>query len=130
MLHLEKLLERLKTVVRSFPQQRSVLQIIKPDLGTLDGLIKRGHLLGGDELFTNLGVGAQFELGVAYDRGVRGTQNYATAAMWYEKAAAQGFTEAIYNLGTLFDEGLGAPKDHVYPLQNQRLMLKFQKTLI
>jgi len=54
---------------------------------------------------------AQFELGVAYDWGSGVTQNYATAAIWYDKAAAQGLAEAKYNLATLFDEGLGAPKD-------------------
>lgn len=54
---------------------------------------------------------AQFELGVAYDWGAGVTQNYATAAIWYDKAAAQGLAEAKYNLATLFDEGLGAPKD-------------------
>ena len=59
---------------------------------------------------------AQFELGVAYDRGVGVTQNYATAEIWYEKAAAQGLIEAIFNLATLFDEGLSAPKDHAAAL--------------
>ena len=33
---------------------------------------------------------AQFELGVAYDRGLGVTQNHATAAGWYQRAAEQG----------------------------------------
>ena len=54
---------------------------------------------------------AQYELGVAYDRGIGVTQNYATAAGWYQRAAEQGLTDAQYNLATLFDEGLGTPRD-------------------
>ena len=54
---------------------------------------------------------AQYELGVAYDRGVGVTQNHATAAGWYQRAAEQGLTDAQYNLATLFDEGLGTQRD-------------------
>ena len=54
---------------------------------------------------------AQFELGVAYDRGLGVTQNHATAAGWYQRAAEQGLTDAQYNLATLYDEGLGTPRD-------------------
>ena len=54
---------------------------------------------------------AQYELGVAYDRGLGVTQNHATAAGWYQRAAEQGLTDAQYNLATLFDEGLGTPRD-------------------
>ena len=54
---------------------------------------------------------AQYELGVAYDRGLGVTQNHATAAGWYQRAAEQGLTDAQYNLATLFDEGLGTPHD-------------------
>jgi hypothetical protein len=54
---------------------------------------------------------AQYELGVAFDRGIGVTQNYATAASWYQRAAEQGLVAAQYNLATLFDVGLGAPMD-------------------
>ena len=54
---------------------------------------------------------AQYELGVAYDRGLGVTQNHATAAGWYQRAAEQGLTDAQYNLATLYDEGLGTPRD-------------------
>ena len=54
---------------------------------------------------------AQYELGVAYDRGLGVTQNHATAAGWYHRAAEQGLTDAQYNLATLYDEGLGTPRD-------------------
>ena len=56
---------------------------------------------------------AQYELGVAYDRGLGVTQNHATAAGWYQRAAEQGLTDAQYNLATLYDEGLGTPRDIV-----------------
>jgi len=54
---------------------------------------------------------AQYELGVAFDRGLGVTQNHATAAGWYQRAAEQGLTDAQYNLATLYDEGLGTPRD-------------------
>ena len=54
---------------------------------------------------------AQYELGVAYDRGLGVTQNHATAAGWYQRAAEQGLTDAQYNLATFYDEGLGTPRD-------------------
>ena len=54
---------------------------------------------------------AQYELGVAYDRGLGVTQNHATAAGWYHRAAEQGLTDAQYNLATFYDEGLGTPRD-------------------
>jgi len=56
-------------------------------------------------------VRAQFELATAYDRGHGVTQNFASAALWYQRAAEQGLREAQYNLAVLFDEGLGAPRD-------------------
>ena len=54
---------------------------------------------------------AQYELGVAYDRGLGVTQNHATAAGWYQRAAEQGLAGAQYNLATLHDEGLGTARD-------------------
>ena len=48
---------------------------------------------------------------MAYDRGLGVTQNHATAAGWYQRAAEQGLTDAQYNLATFYDEGLGTPRD-------------------
>ncbi len=56
-------------------------------------------------------VEAQYELGVAYDRGLGVTQNHATAAGWYQRAAEQGLADAQYNIATLYDEGLGTARD-------------------
>jgi TPR repeat protein len=38
-------------------------------------------------------------------------QDYAEARQWYEKAAAQGYAMAQYNLGLLYDNGDGVPQD-------------------
>jgi len=54
---------------------------------------------------------AQYELGVAYDRGIGVTQNFATAALWYRRAADQEMAVAQYNLATLYDVGQGTPRD-------------------
>jgi TPR repeat protein len=39
-------------------------------------------------------------------------QDYAQAAIWYRKAAEQGSAEAQFNLGLLYDNGLGVPLDY------------------
>ena len=38
-------------------------------------------------------------------------QDYARSAAWWEKAAAQGHTQAQYNLGVLYYNGEGVPRD-------------------
>ena len=45
----------------------------------------------------------------ANGEGVR--QDYATARLWYEKAAAQGYASGQNNLGYLYADGKGVPKD-------------------
>jgi TPR repeat protein len=51
---------------------------------------------------------AQFELGLL--NAMNGS--YADAAVWYEKAADQGFSIAQNNLGNLYRNGRGVPVDH------------------
>ena len=46
-----------------------------------------------------------------YDNGFGVEQNYIAAISWYERAAAQGDVEAIYNLGKFYAKGLGVDKD-------------------
>src|ERR1019366_5341338 len=55
---------------------------------------------------------AQFNLGVACDRGKGVPQDYVQAAVWYRKAAEQGFASAQLNLGAAFCEGQGVPQDY------------------
>ncbi len=54
---------------------------------------------------------AQYNLGVMYDKGRGGPQDYAEAVKWYSKAAEQGVAEAQFNLGVMYGQGLGVPED-------------------
>ncbi len=54
---------------------------------------------------------AQFEVAAIYTEGRAITQDYAQAAIWYERAAAQGFAPAQYRLGSLYESGNGVAKD-------------------
>ena len=56
---------------------------------------------------------AQFNLGVAYDRGKGVPQDYVQAAVWYRKAAEQGFASAQLNFGAANYEGQGVSQDYV-----------------
>ena len=53
---------------------------------------------------------AQSYLGDLYYRGVL-PQSYQKALQWYTKAAAQGYTEAEYNTGVMYNKGHGTPQD-------------------
>ncbi len=50
-------------------------------------------------------AGAQYNLGVMYDKGRGVPQDYAEAVGWWRKAAEQGHAEAQYNLGTVYHKG-------------------------
>ena len=54
---------------------------------------------------------AQFEIAAIYTEGRAVEQNYAEAAIWYERSAAQGFVPAQYRLGNLYEIGTGVEKD-------------------
>ncbi|MBJ6724387.1 tetratricopeptide repeat protein [Geomesophilobacter sediminis] len=61
---------------------------------------------------TNGDPASQFQLGVAYDRGVETKQDLQEAAKWYRAAAEQGYAEAQNSLGSLYQAGEGVPKDY------------------
>ena len=42
----------------------------------------------------------------------RVSQDYEQAAEWFTKAAEQGYAEAQYNLGVMYDFGQGVPQDY------------------
>jgi TPR repeat protein len=69
------------------------------------------------ELNTRANAGsaeAQFYLATLYDPtmpSVRFAKNGATAAQWYQRAAAQSYPYAETNLGWLYENGQGLPKD-------------------
>ena len=59
----------------------------------------------------NLGVYYRKGIGV-YDRDGRDVvQDYDAARRWFEAAAAQGYDDALNNLGELYDQGLGVAQD-------------------
>ena len=46
--------------------------------------------------------------------------DYASAASWYQKAADQGYSRALINLGFLYEQGLGVPRDQATALRLYR----------
>jgi len=56
-------------------------------------------------------VRAQFEVAAIFTEGRAVPQDYAAAAMWYERAAAAGFAPAQYRLGSLYESGDGVEKN-------------------
>lgn len=63
---------------------------------------------------------AQNNVGEIYERGLGGEPNYAAAIIWYQKvidnrSASEAIkSRALFNLGTLYEQGFGVDKD---PLQ-------------
>jgi TPR repeat protein len=60
-------------------------------------------------------AGAQFNLGVKYDKGegVPEDNAKAKAVKWYRLAAEQGHVGAQHKLGFMYAMGEGVPKDYV-----------------
>ena len=58
---------------------------------------------------------AQHNLGIAYAEGGEGlTQSYTEAFYWYLRAANQGLEASQYNLGRMYEYGIGStPVSHV-----------------
>jgi uncharacterized protein len=56
---------------------------------------------------------AQFMLGVMYDTGHAGPQDYAEAVKWYRMAAEQGHAYATHGLGFMYYKGQGVLQDNV-----------------
>jgi len=63
-----------------------------------------GQAEGGD-------ADAQNYVGEIYLKGLGTEPDYAKAAEWFEKSAAQGSRRARINLGYIYEQGLGVPKD-------------------
>ncbi len=55
---------------------------------------------------------AQFSLGLRF-AGEGAAQDYAQAAVWYQKAADQSHPLAQFNLGIMYAAGQGMPRDEV-----------------
>lgn len=57
-------------------------------------------------------VQAQFYLGYAYYNGEGTDRDYATAVMWFKRAAAKGHAKAQYNLAYCYMKGNGVPANY------------------
>jgi hypothetical protein len=68
---------------------------------------------GGDKV-------AQTNVGEIYEKGLGTAPDYANAALWYQKAANQGYPRALINLGFLYEQGLGVSKDQANALKLYR----------
>jgi hypothetical protein len=55
---------------------------------------------------------AQYKLGYDYYLGHGIAQDYAQAAIWWKKAAEQGYPDAQNNLGVLYNSGRGVPQSY------------------
>jgi len=57
---------------------------------------------------------AKHNLGFTYQNGLNGlNQSYSEAFFWYLKASNQGLANSSYNLGRLYEYGLGVQSSHV-----------------
>ncbi len=55
---------------------------------------------------------AQFNLGLAFDRGEGVPQDYTEAVKWYRLAAEKGLARAQFSLGCAYTLGQGVPQDY------------------
>ena len=54
----------------------------------------------------------QYNLGLMYQNGQVGTQDYKEAVKWYFKSGEQGYAEAQYNLGVMYEQGQGVIQNY------------------
>ena len=77
----------------------------------------RWYRLGAEQGY----AGAQFNLGVMYDRGKGVPEDDVEAVRWYRLAAEQGDADAQSNLGVKYANGEGVPEDDVEAVRWYRL---------
>jgi uncharacterized caspase-like protein len=63
---------------------------------------------------------AQNNVGEIYSKGLGTDPDYAMAALWFKKAADQGYNRAKINLGFLYEQGLGVTQDTAMALNLYR----------
>lgn len=65
---------------------------------------------------------AQHDLAAIYTAGHGGIKiDYAKASKWFEESAHNGSSNAQYNLGVLYHQGLGVPKDTAKAIEMYRV---------
>ena len=78
---------------------------------------KQGHYKTAKDIWQAVAgkghAGAQFYLGVIYDKGEGVPQDSAEAAEWFQKAAKQGHPEAQFHLGVRHDKGEGVLQNYI-----------------
>jgi hypothetical protein len=92
-------------------------KLSKNEIAMLSGDKKISMMAGLKELKREAKKGdkvAQLEVGYLYFKGSKEVnQNYSHALKWFKMAADQGYDEAQYYLGRLYEGGFGVPKDAV-----------------
>lgn len=73
---------------------------------------------------------AQTYVGEIYEKGLGVPPDYAVAAAWYRKAAAQGHSRAQINLGFFYEKGLGVEKDPLQALSWYRQASGLQEAMV
>ena len=81
--------------------------------------------------------GAQYYLGMIYEKGAGVTKDVATALNWYRQAATNGYVEACVTLGNFYSDGLEVTQDYaeafvwygVAAAQGNRLAEVFRKSM-
>src|SRR5438477_12536853 len=66
---------------------------------------------GGDKV-------AQTNVGEIYEKGLGAAPDYENAALWYQKAADEGYQRALINLGLQYAKGLGVTKDEANEIKH------------
>ena len=78
----------------------------------LNGLASKCYRLFSAERAERGDAGAQFNLGVRYDKGQGVPQDSKEAVKWYRLSAEQGNVDAQFNLGFMYNEGHGVQQDY------------------
>ena len=93
------------SVLRSFIMDWSLQEL-------LNGLASKWYRLFSAERAERGDAGAQFNLGVRYDKGQGVPQDSKEAVKWYRLSAEQGNADAQSNLGDIYFYGRGGLQDY------------------
>ena len=85
------------SVLRSFIMDWSLQEL-------LNGLASKWYRLFSAERAERGDAGAQYNLGVRYDKGQGVPQDSKEAVKWYRLSAEQGNVDAQFNLGFMYNE--------------------------
>jgi TPR repeat protein len=116
-------------VVGLFKEGLAAYQTTSPDKAEAAKLFQRAADRGHS--------GAQYYLGMIYEKGAGVTKDVATALNWYRQAATNGYAEASVTLGNFYSDGLEGKQDYaeafvwygVAAAQGNRLAEVFRKSM-